>query len=255
MFEWLAQRAKPGHNAVTSPTPSTMSDKHLQQEIHDVGGRLLNNLVPIVGESFAVDAAAEAVPFVQSMPTSVRGHALMLFMSAYDSFGLVLRTLNYQAHSAALGSIRSIAETLAFEKWLLESDDPSVRLGRACRLILDTAEQLNLQRRTLERVVADSSQRRGLSGILTDAEQKLRQVASDLAACSGVLIAEPHGSASKLMERFLPEHGGYLLYSLLSSAGVHAGSLRNKLFYGQPNTGILDFDLRACLSHGLTGLA
>jgi hypothetical protein len=89
----------------------------------------------------------------------------MLFMQAYDSFGLVLHSLNNQAHAAALGPIRSIAETLAFEKWLLESNDTAVRLARSYRLILDAADQLDIQRRALERVVVDSSQRRNLSSI------------------------------------------------------------------------------------------
>lgn len=244
VLEWFVRRVTAWRGAVRGATPSSMSDEYLQQTIHDVGGRLLNNLAPLVQVTFAVDAATEAVPFVQSVPTSVRGHVLMLFMSAYDSFGLVLRSLNYQAHSAALGPIRSMAETLALEKWLLESDDPNVRLGRACRLIVDAAEQYQVQRQVLDRVVAESSQRRVLSGLLLDGEQKLRVAASDLAARSNIQIAESHGTASRLMERFLPEHGGYLLYSLLSSAGVHAGALRNKFFYGQPDKGILDFDFK-----------
>jgi hypothetical protein len=221
-----------------------MSDKYLQQTIHDVGGRLLNSLGPLVQHSFADDVHSESVPFVKSMPTSVRGHVLMLFMQAYDSFGLVLRSLNNQAHAAALGPIRSIAETLAFEKWLLESDDTGVRLARSYRLILDAADQLDIQRRALERVAVDAPQRRNLSSVLFDTEQKLRQAATDLATRDGVEIAKPHDSPSKLMERFLSEHGGYLRYSLLSSAGVHSGAMRNKFFYGQPDTGILDFDFK-----------
>jgi hypothetical protein len=221
-----------------------MSDKYLQQAIHDVGGRLINSLAPIVQQTFMDDARSETTPFVQSMPTSVRGHVLMLFMQAYDAFGLVLRTLNYQAHAAALGSIRSIAETLALTKWLLESSISDEQLARSHRLILDSADELHTQRQTLERIVADSSERRQLSGILSDTEQKLRDAATDLASRDEVEIAEAHYRTSKLMERYLPEHGGYLLYSLLSSAGVHSSAMRNKFFYGQPDTGVLDFDFK-----------
>jgi hypothetical protein len=244
ILEWAARWARLRQKPLTGPVPSEMSDKCLQQTIHDVGGRLLNSLAPLVQHTFADDAHSESVPFVKSMPTSVRGHVLMLFMQAYDSFGLVLRSLNYQAHAAALGPIRSVAETLAFEKWLLESDNAGVRLARSYRLILDAADQLDIQRRALERVAVDSPERRNLSSILFDTEQELRQVATDLATRNGVEIAKPHGSPSKLMERFLSEYGGYLLYSLLSSAGVHSGVMRNKFFYGKPDTGILDFDFK-----------
>lgn len=226
------------------PAPSRMSDKYLQQEIHDVGGRLLNSLGPLVQQGFANNTQPESSEFIESMPTSVRGHVLLLFMQAYDAFGLVLLSLNNQAHAAALGPIRSIAESLAFEKWLLESNDADVRLARSYRLILDAADQLDAQRRALGRVVADSPQRRSLSNLLSDAEERLRNAATDLATRNDINIAEPHGSASKLIEQFLPEHGGYLLYSLLSSAGVHSGAMRNKFFYGQPDTGILDFDFK-----------
>jgi len=169
----------------------------------------------------------------------------MLFMQAYDAFGLVLRTLNYQAHAAALGPIRSIAETLALTKWLLERSNPDERLARSLRLGLDQADELDKQRRAMERIVADSPERMQLSRILSDTEQKLRDAAADQASRNGVEIAESHDRASRLMEQYLPEHGGYLLYSLLSSAGVHSGAMRNKFFYGQPDTGVLDFDFKA----------
>jgi hypothetical protein len=61
---------------------------------------------------------------------------------------------------------------------------------------------------------------------LAAAEERMRLSVEEIAAQDGITIpASPRG-AFRLTERFLPEHGGYLLYALLSTAGVHPGAAR-----------------------------
>lgn len=49
---------------------------------------------------------------------------------------------------------------------------------------------------------------------------------------------------SELLEKHLPESGGYMFYSLLSNVGVHPGAGRGQAFYGRPGTAVMDSDFK-----------
>src|SRR6202050_845610 len=168
----------------------------------------------------------------------------MFFIQAYDSFGLALRGLNAHATSSALGPIRNIVETLALMSWLLEGDDPAQLRSRAYRLTLDVADQYHQQWRTLDRLAAENPEKEQIKAVLISAEDRLRQGVAELASQDGITVADAHGSASSLIERYLPDRGGYLLYSLLSTAGVHPSAARANFFYGQPDARKIDFDFK-----------
>lgn len=233
------------------PTPTAprldaadMTDKQLHHEIHDVGGRLLNSLAPVLQRSFADDASHADGSLQPSLPTSVHWHTLMFFTQANDAFGLALRGLNAHATASALAPIRNIAETLALMKWLLEDSSPDVRRSRAYRLTLDAADQYRGVRKTLERVGTDSAERGQLVTTLAFAEERLRKLVMEVAEQDGIPVADGHGSFSSLLERYLPGRGGYIFYALLSNAGVHPGAARSVFFYTKPGTGIVDFDFK-----------
>jgi hypothetical protein len=238
--EQIAQLAGPSQR----PQPAEMTDKQLQQDIHDVGGRLLNALGAPIQRSFADAARDQDSRNPHPMFGSARDHVLMFFTQAHDSFGLALRGLNAHATSSALGPIRNIVETLALMRWLLEDADPDQVRSRAYRLALDTADQFRQQRQTLGRLAPDSPEKEEIKNGLRNAEDRLRRSVAELASQEGITVADRHGSASSLIERYLPDHGGYILYALLSSAGVHPGAARATLFYAQPDARKIDFDFK-----------
>lgn len=59
---------------------------------------------------------------------------------------------------------------------------------------------------------------------------------------SATIAAKPR--RSELLEKHLPDSGGYLFYSLLSNAGVHPGAGRSQAFYGRPGKAVIDFDFK-----------
>jgi hypothetical protein len=241
---WLREQVTQLAVPPQRPQPADMTDKQLQQDIHDVGGRLLNALGSPLQRSFAEDAQDQDSRLPHPVIRSARGHVLMFFIQAYDSFGLALRGLNAHATSSALGPIRNIVETLALMRWLLEDSDPDQVRSRAYRLTLDIADQYRQQWQTLDRLAADSPEKEATKSVLVNAENRLRASVAELADQDGVAVADAHGSASRLIERYLPDHGGYLLYALLSSAGVHPGAARATFFYAQPDSRIIDFDFK-----------
>jgi hypothetical protein len=243
-LRWLHQQAEqlfpPPHEAA-HPAPGDMTDKQLQQDIHDVGGTLLNRHGPMIMRGFARYGTATTDPrFKHAMPTTVRGHLLNMTADANDSYGLALLGLNKHAHASALGPIRNVAETLAWASWLLEDPDERIRQARAYRLTLNAIKQYHLIAKTLARVAPDSQQPPDLAKRLADAEDKMRRSLTAIAEQDGVTIPGNPGKPSKLIERYLPEHGGYML----SSAGVHPGAGRAHLFYGRPGTGTSDYDFK-----------
>lgn len=244
VLRWLAEQFAQLAGTPQQPQPVTMSDKQLQQDIHDVGGRLLNALGSPIQRSFADNAAHQDSHPPHPVFTSARDHVLMFFTQAYDSFGLALRGLNAHATSSALGPIRNIVETLALMSWLLQDADPVQMRSRAYRLTLDVADQYHQQWRTLDRIAANSPEKEEIKAVLVSAEERLRRSIAELASRDGIAVAESHGSASSLIERYLPDHGGYMLYSLLSTAGVHPGAARANFFYGQPDAKKIDFDFK-----------
>jgi hypothetical protein len=60
----------------------------------------------------------------------------------------------------------------------------------------------------------------------------------------GVAIPATPRSLSWLAERYLSDHGGYLLYAMLNRAGAHPSAARAFLFYGNPETGVTDYDFK-----------
>jgi len=242
VLRWLAEQIAQLAGPSQRPQPAEMTDKQLQQDIHDVGGRLLNALGAPIQRSFAVPDQDSRIP--HPVFRSARGHVLMFFTQAYDSFGLALRGLNAHATSSALGPMRNIVETLSLMSWLLEDADPDQVRSRAYRLTLDTADQMHQQWRTLDRLAAASPEKEEMKNALISAEERLRRSVAELASQDGITVADGHGSASRLIERYLPDQGGYILYALLSSAGVHPGAARATFFYAQPDARTIDFDFK-----------
>ena len=220
-LRWLHQQADqlfPQPHEAARPAPADMTDKQLQQDIHNVGGNLLNGHGPMIMSGFARYGTATTDPrFKHAMPTTVRGHLLNMTADANDSYGLALRGLNKHAHASALGAIRNVAETLRQTSWLLEDPDDRVRQARAYRLTLNAINQYHLMTKTLRRVTKDSEQPSDLATQLDAAEERMRRSLTAITERDGIAQCPTNaGKPSKLIERYLPEHGGFMLYALLS---------------------------------------
>ncbi len=248
IFDWLDRQIDQLVPRPPAPppraAPADMTDEQLHHAIHDVGGRLLNSLAPVLQRSFAGDGAKRDPRFPHPLPTTARAHALMMFTQAHDSYGLSLLGLREHASASALGPIRNIAETLALTRWLLESPDEQVRRARAYRLTRNAIGQYRDLTTTLERIAPQSPQTLQIAPRLAAAADRMTHSLTALAQQDGVTIATKPKKMSRLIEQYLPESGGYMLYALLSSAGVHPGAARAYLFYGRPGTGISDFDFK-----------
>lgn len=225
------------------PAPPDMTDAQLHHAIYDIGAALLNTHGRLLQDSFARYGATIGDPrFPAAMPVTVRSHVLMMILQANDAYGLALLGLREQATASALAPIRNVAETYAYAKWLLESPDEKVRLGRAYRLTMDAVDQLREQGRVLEKAAPRSELTAQAAPVLGTAARRMRSRLTGIAREDGVTIAgKPR--RSELLERYLPDPGGYLFYSLLSNVGVHPGAGRAQAFYGRPGKAVSDFDI------------
>jgi hypothetical protein len=243
---WVSKQVEQavGPAAAPSPTPADMTDVQLHHAIHDIGGTLLNRHGPMLQESFARYGATMGDPrFPAAMPTAVRSHVLTMITQANDSYGLALLGLREHATAAALGPIRNVAETYVYAKWLLESPDEKVRLGRAYRLTMNAIDSFREQKRMLEKFAPRSELTLQMAPMLGTAAERMSRRLTELAQEDGVTIAA-NPRRSDLLEKHLPDSGGYLFYSLLSNAGVHPGAGRAQAFYGRPGSGAIDFDFK-----------
>lgn len=133
---------------VPAPAAAALTDVQLHRAIHDIGATLLNRHGLLLQDSFARYGATFGDPrFPAALPATVRSHVLMMITQASDSYGIALLGLREHATASALGPIRNVAETYAYAKWLLESPDEDVRLGRAYRLTMDAIDQFREQKR------------------------------------------------------------------------------------------------------------
>lgn len=246
-LRWLDQQIEmivgPARPA-SAPAPADLTDVQLHQAIHDVGATLLNRHGPLLQDSFARCGATLSDPrFPTAMPIAVRSHVLMMIVQANDSYGLALLGLREHATASALGPIRNVAETCAYAKWLLENPDETVRLSRAYRLTMDAIDQLREQKRMLEKVASGSELTLLVAPKLGTAAERMTSRLTELAREDGVTIAAKP-PRSELLEKYLPDSGGYMFYSLLSNAGVHPGAGRSQAFYGRPGKAVIDFDFK-----------
>ena len=245
--QWLSGKIGqrfPGSRTRPLPTPADMTNQQLLQAVHLVGAHLLNGLAPVIQQSFARwgSAAEMGDPrFPHAMPIKVRGHVLTMVTEANDAFGLALLGLREHATAAALGAIRFVAETLAWERWLLDDPDEDVRRARAYRRTMHGIESYANVGRTLQRVADQSAETQ--ARWLLAAAQQMKDDLTAMAAQDGVSIPANPGTASKLMEQYVPQHGGYMSYAVLSSAGTHPGPARAFQFYGTAGAGI-DYDFK-----------
>ena len=201
----------PGSRTRALPAPADMTNQQLLQAVHLVGAHLLNGLAPIIQPSFARwgSAAEMGDPrFPHAMPIKVHGHVLTMVTEANDAFGLALLGLREHATAAALGAIRFVAETLAWERWLLDDPDEDVRRARAYRRTMHGIESYTNVGRTLQRIADQSAEAQ--ARWLLAAAQQMKDDLTAMAAQDGVSIPANPGSASKLMEQYAPQHGGYL---------------------------------------------
>ena len=243
---WLDKRIQQivSPPAPSAPAPADMTDVQLHRAIHDLGGTLLNRHGRILQESFARYGATMGDPrFPAPMPTTVRAHVLTMIIQANDSYGLALLGLRQHATASALGPIRKVAETYVYAKWLLESPDEKVRLGRAYRLTMNAIDQLRGLKRTLEKVAPQSELTQQTAPVLGTAAERMSRRLTKLAEDDGVAIAA-QPKRSHLLEKHLPDAGGYMFYSLLSNTGAHPGASGAQAFYGKPGTAIADYDFK-----------
>lgn len=248
-LRWLDRQIEtivdPTPQLARTAAPADLTDVQLHQAIYGVGGTLLNGHGPVLQGSFARYGAPTLTDrrFPSAIPATIRSHVLMMIIQANDSYGLALLGLREHATASALGPIRNVAETYAYAKWLLESPDENVRLGRAYRLTMNAIDQLREQKRMLEKVAPQSELTLHLAPMLGTAAERMSMRLTELAQEDGVSIAaKPR--LSELLEKHLPESGGYMFYSLLSNAGVHAGAGRSQAFYGRPGKAVIDFDFK-----------
>ena len=247
-LRWLDRQiemiAGPARQPAPAPAPADLTDVQLHQAIHDVGGTLLNRHGPVLQDSFARYGPTMGDPrFPATMPTTVRSHVLLMIVQANDSYGLALLGLREHATASALGPIRNVAETYAYARWLLESAEENVRLGRAYRLTMNAIDQLREQKRMLEKAAPRSDLALQVAPMLGTAAKRMSRRLAELAQEDGVAIADKP-RRSELLQKHLPDSGGYLFYSLLSSAGVHPGAGRAQAFYGRPGRAVIDFDFK-----------
>lgn len=243
---WLADRVEELVSGLGGSAPvaaTDMTDQQLLEAVHDVGGRLLNGLAPMIRETFArlPWSTEQGDPrFPHAMPVKVRGHVLSMATEANDAFWLSLYGLQKYATAAALGAIRNVAETLAWTAWLLEDADADVRRARAYRLTLNAVDSYRSMWKTLEKTAGSSGQAEHLARF----EKRMRHSLISMASQDGISIPANPGSVSRLMERYLPAHGGYLVYALLNRAGAHPGPARASQFYANPATRVIDYDFK-----------
>jgi hypothetical protein len=183
------------------------------------------------------------------MPTTPRDSVLLTFTSAHDSACLASIGLWHSASAAATGPIRTVAESYVQLSWLLDTDDDAQRLGRTYGLI---ELALDHQRET-HQAMHRSARRTGRTAHnwlarVEAAEQRNRAALANMASENAVTIEHFVHSADKF-EQHLADEGGYLFFSLLSDAGVHAGASRAFTFCGSPSDAKLDFDFQG--KHGL----
>lgn len=221
-----------------------MTDVQLLTAVYLVGAGLLDGLAPVIQDSFVRwgSSAEMGDPrFPHGMPVTVRGHVLTMTTDAHDAFGLALVGLHKHATAAALGPIRTVAETLAWARWLLEHLDEDVRRARAYRRTMQGIDSYTEVGKALERIAGQSADAEAKWFLA--AGQRMKDHLTAMAAQDGVTVADKPGSASKLMEQYVSEHGGFLSYAVLSSAGTHPGPARASQFYGTPGVGI-DYDFK-----------
>lgn len=226
------------------PAPADMTDAQLLQAVYLVGAGLLDGLAPVIQDSFVRwgSAAEMGDPrFPHGMPVTVRGHVLTMTTDAHDAFGLALVGLHRHATAAALGPIRTVAETLAWARWLLEDLDEDAMRARAYRRTMQGIDNYTETGNALKRIGGQSSDAQAMW--IQAAGQRMKDHLTAMATQDGVTIADKPGSASKLMEQYVPEHGGLVSYAMLSSAGTHPGPARAMQFYGAPGAGI-DYDFK-----------
>lgn len=229
----------------TRPQATEMTGEQLHHAIHDAGANLLSTLGPVLQQSFArYGTALSDRRFPYGMPTTVRGHVLTMVTEATDSYRLSLLGVRGYGTAAALGPIRAIAETFAQARWLLESPRDEVRNARAYHLTLNAVKQIREVSKTAMRAVPHGGQTPEIIQSLSAAQKRMRRSLTAIAREDGITIPGKPGSASKLIEDYLPDYGGYMLCALLSSAGVHPGPARGYLFCGQPGTGTADYDFK-----------
>lgn len=243
---WLDKRIEQIVSPPTPPVPAPadMTDVQLHHAIHDLGGMLLNRHGRILQDSFARYGATMGDPrFPAPVPTTVRGHVLTMIIQANDSYGLALLGLRQHASASALGPIRNVAETYAYAKWLLESPDERVRLGRAYRLTMNAIDQHRELKRTLERIAPQSELTLQMAPMLGTAAERMSRRLTKVAREDGVAIAA-RPKRSDLLEKHLTDSGGYTFYSLLSNTGVHAGAGGAQAFYGKPGSAFADYDFK-----------
>lgn len=108
---------------------------------------------------------------------------------------------------------------------------------------MDAIEQLQEQKRTLEKVAPDSEFTLQLAPMLGTAAERMSNRIAEIAEEEGVTIAKKP-RRSGLLQKYLLDAGGYMFYSLLSNAGVHPGAGRAQAFYGRPGRAVIDFDFK-----------
>src|SRR5712691_6669516 len=74
IFDWLDRQIDQLVPRPPAPppraAPADMTDEQLHHAIHDVGGRLLNSLAPVLQRSFAGDGAKRDPRFPHPLPTT-----------------------------------------------------------------------------------------------------------------------------------------------------------------------------------------
>jgi hypothetical protein len=239
----IEQIAGPAPQPAEASAPPEMTDVQLHRAIDGIGATLLNRHGRFLEDSFARYGAAMSDPRLPAaLPVTAASHVLVMITQAYDACGLALLGLRGHATASALGPIRNVAETYAYAKWLLETPDEKVRLGRAYRLTMDAVDQLRDQQRMLEKAAPRSELALQAVPMSGTAAKRMRRRLTELAQEDGVTIADKP-RRSELLAKHLTDSGGYLFYALLPNAGVHPGAGRAQAFYGRPGKAVIDFDV------------
>jgi hypothetical protein len=151
-----------------------------------------------------------------------------LFLQSLDAFDLAAIGLRARTSSASIGSVRLLAECCVLVRWLTEVEGTEQR-KRAYRLAMDGIKRLR---------------RMGKHGLsATDAQlDAMKKRLNEIARDEGIQHVGDAPDPVHLFNTYLKQ--GYVVFSVLSELGSHAGFFQVVLFHldSQKEVVAVDFD-------------
>lgn len=151
-----------------------------------------------------------------------------LFLQALDAYDASVAGLHHRTSSAAVGSIRLLAECCVIVRWLTEVDGAE-RRKRSYRLTMDGIVRMEQMRK------------HGVKWASKPALDAMKQRLNELAREDGVQYVREAPDAKHLFDKYL--RGGYEVLSILSELGSHPGFFQAVLFHLDEAKTVMAVDL------------